>query len=53
MPPIPLPRNGPEHGPTASFTVTRTAEASVIAVAGELDIAVTDHFTALVQDESA
>ncbi len=53
MPPmfLPPPRNGSAHPSTASFTVTRKAEATVIAVAGELDLAVAGRSAALIHQE--
>lgn len=53
MPPMffPLPRNGSAHAPTASFTVTKTAETTVVAVSGEIDLAVAGRFAALIDQE--
>ncbi|WP_410608159.1 STAS domain-containing protein [Amycolatopsis sp. lyj-109] len=48
---LPLPRNGSAHAQTASFTVTRTAESTVVAVAGEVDLAVAGRFAALINQE--
>lgn len=47
---VPRPRD-PLRPPRASFTVTRTADASVVAAAGELDLAVTDRLASLLADE--
>ncbi|KDN21556.1 hypothetical protein DV20_13835 [Amycolatopsis rifamycinica] len=47
---VPRPRD-PRIRPPGSFTVTRAGEASVVAVAGELDSTVTAQFTALLAGE--
>ncbi|SFW67468.1 STAS domain-containing protein [Amycolatopsis australiensis] len=47
---LPRPRD-PRRRPAASFAVARTAGASVVTVAGELDLTVTDRFAALLADE--
>ncbi|OXM59099.1 hypothetical protein CF165_49405 [Amycolatopsis vastitatis] len=47
---VPRPRD-PRCRPVASFAVTRTAEASVVAAAGELDLTVTGHLAVLLAQE--
>lgn len=47
---VPRPRD-PRRPSMASLSVTRTAEASVVTAAGELDLAVTGRFAALLAEE--
>ncbi|WP_146060381.1 STAS domain-containing protein [Amycolatopsis sp. CA-128772] len=47
---VPRPRD-PRRRPTASFTVTRTREASVVNASGELDLAVAAQLAALLAEE--
>jgi anti-sigma B factor antagonist len=47
---VPWPRD-PRRWPLASFAVTRAGDVSVLTAAGELDLAVTDQFAALLADE--
>ncbi|MEV7098500.1 STAS domain-containing protein [Amycolatopsis sp. NPDC051045] len=47
---VPRPRD-PRRRPTASLSVARSAEASVVTAAGELDLTVTDQLAALFAEE--